>query len=286
MTGPKENDPGATGGNTGAVGEGICVGTAAFGKINQNPDVVKHKYAAVPRSDLVTEPANSFGINGFDARDYCFLLGHRRCFFNMKNGERFSRGGFRITHNRNVPVVVASNGDRSEIDVVDFAMDWVCIPIVSGEAYMPDIADRIVERDGKLVVNSHILETVPETNENWQASPVWHLCECHLIGVFGHEYADELLLWLAATVQRKKLHWSPLIFSKGYIGKTAIVDMLRAALGDENVASITVPEYWRRPDPETVMANTSVFAIDDLHDVQPDNVSSSHSLTSRGLSLF
>jgi hypothetical protein len=205
-----------------------------------------HRALSQPREDLVTDPPNSTGLNGFDARDWAYLTMDNQ-FVSLVTGEKMGPEPFRTAHRRNTPRVLKYKEVRGlQIAYLDdpsatsFAVDDIGIPVFATSLYAPTMTDdRVVILHGQRMLNSFRLNSVPVIDPNWKDHDGWRQCEAHIRNLIP-EGAEEIIKWMGYVVQHtgKKVKWTPIIKGIEGDGKTLISNMVEAAIGQANTRII------------------------------------------------
>ena len=209
-------------------------------------ETADHKSLSAPRDDLATDPPNSTGLNGFDARDWAYLTMDNQ-FVSLVSGEKMGPEPFRNAHKRNTPKVVKFKEVRGlrvpyldEPSATSFALDDMGIPVFTTEIYAPTMTeDRVVILHGQRMLNSFRLNSVPTIEPNWKEHDGWRKCEAHIRNLIP-EGAEEIIKWMGYVVQNigKKIKWTPIIKGIEGDGKTLISNMVEAAIGQANTRII------------------------------------------------
>lgn len=163
-------------------------------------------------------------------------------YFNMERGYYMKTASFDNLYTRDVPM---EGGSRQRASA--YAMENGFMSVVSQPVYLPTVDDRMVTVNGVPMVNVFNHCSVPECSEaDTVESDVYiSFVEKHLDMICGG--SDEgwvLQQWLAHQVQHmgKKMLWSPLLISIQGVGKSFIGELLRVALGAENVGVVKPSE--------------------------------------------
>ena len=209
-----------------------------------------HKSLSAPREDLVTDPPNSTGLNGFDARDWAYLTMDDQ-FVSLVTGEKMGQQPFRTAHKRNMPKVLKWKEVRGvrvsyldEPSATSFVMDDVRIPTFATTLYAPTMTeDRVIILHGQRMLNSFRLNSIPAVDPNWEDHDGWRKCEAHIRNLIP-EGSEEIIKWMAYVVQNmgKKVKWTPIIKGIEGDGKTLISKMVSAAIGQANTRIIGTEE--------------------------------------------
>lgn len=172
-------------------------------------------------------------------------------FHDTQDGVTMSRTSFSATHNRDMPI--KGDGPFRE-DAVQWALDRWNVPMVHDTMYYPG-KEAIISYDGKQWANIYNERSHPEITQGFTVDGtaainrfmlhLWHLCGQR------ERVWQNLISFMAHNVKYpgKKIRWVPIIKGVEGDGKTLLGQVLDAAMGGANVASI---------GPE-IVANTGGF---------------------------
>ena len=168
-------------------------------------------------------------------------------YYNMQTKRRCSSAVFNQIETRNVP-----GDDASKPSAVKYTSAFGFIDTVDGFIYMPPIppsvAQPIVEKESRRYVNTFNPNSIPYAEPiTPQGQETIDAVIQHIELVTGKKtYAKTLLQWLAYQVQqpgiKKEVLWAPLLIGPPGAGKSFFGTLLRQALGDENVGTVSSSE--------------------------------------------
>lgn len=162
------------------------------------------------------------------------------CFHDTTTGIGMSRTSFNATHDRDMPV--KGDGPMRE-DSVQWALHRWNVPLVHDTMYYPG-APAVVQYNGLEWANLCAESSFPRVAEGYSEDGragieafqrhMWELC-----GRREKVYLN-LLSFMAHNVQKPgvKIRWAPIIKGVPGDGKTMIGNVMSAAMGGRNVASI------------------------------------------------
>ena len=171
---------------------------------------------------------------------FCYIKESDK-FYNTATGSIYSVESFRVEYSKFMPM---KSGGSTREDPAAWARDHWQVVTVDGLMYRPD-QPEFFRYAGREYANSFNPATmpVPTTPSAHAAACIQHF-QSHLYLLCGkRDWLYFLLLgWIAHNVQKPghKIRWAPLIKGVGGDGKSAIGELLFAALGEANV-KITSP---------------------------------------------
>lgn len=184
--------------------------------------------------------ARSFGGNSSMpewARPWVFVSDMDK-FFNTETKEELTVLGFRVAHNRFMPVNREGHHERADVAATE---DWG-MPVVAHKSYMP-ACGPVFEMFGRRWVNLYRPESVPEVPAvlspddlaavaTVQAHFERYLPDARERGLF--------IAWLAHNVQHpgKKIRWAPYVHGVQGDGKSFFAELVGCAMGGQNVRSL------------------------------------------------
>ena len=180
--------------------------------------------------------------------DWLYILS-LDCYYNVNNGEAYSRSAFDLACTASVPVD-PNTGTRASASrhVAQNAL----IDIVHGMEYMPLVEDQIIEMDQgfeerKRYLNIFMPNSIPKPRKKVSKSGSEYIRQLkdHLALLCGSEDHGWILeQWIAHQVQKPghKILWAPVIQSIQGAGKSYIAQLLKVLLGDINVKVISPSE--------------------------------------------
>ena len=183
--------------------------------------------------------------------------------------DRFARGeqlmttrSFNVEFNRHMP----RNAEGALVNyAADFAANDAGITTVEALAYLPFVTDNVVELNGRRYLNTYRHDLVPAEAEIVDPAMVSTMRN-HLQNLCGNREGvwRALEWWLAHNVQRPgvKIRWAPLIKGVQGDGKTALKQMLMAAMGADNVGEAGNAEIGSGFNDWAI--NVAVLAVEEL----------------------
>lgn len=149
----------------------------------------------------------------------------------------------------------------------DFALNVKNIRRVSGIVYDPRHGgeEGYFEIRGKEYVNEYRPSTVPREDPK-NAKRAGEIMEIHRTTLIKEkEYSDIILHWMAFNVQfpGRKIRWCPVIQSTEGAGKTILLNLMAAALGDENVKRIS-PVAMSDPKYNDWLVGAQVIGLEEI----------------------
>jgi hypothetical protein len=172
-------------------------------------------------------------------KDWVYINSHGS-FANLENLRLYKSESFNIKNGRHIP-----KGDGgSKQTAVKYIADNGFIESVDSIAYLPNIEDKIVYLDNCRLLNSFNKKTVPIESSHFsqQGKLVIEMVKRHIkLICYSNENCGILTQWLAHQVQHpgKKILWAPVIQSIEGVGKSFFGELLRVALGDRNVGTVS-----------------------------------------------
>jgi hypothetical protein len=163
-------------------------------------------------------------------------------FYDKDKGVAYSARAFNATFSRELTPTAEDVDDPAQLSrprvlPTDYATNEIRIPAVVDFIYSPAHPKMsLIENNGSLYINSYKPSYAP-------ADPsTAHICgeafTRHLANIIEEpEHQRTLLDWFAYNVQHpgKKIMWAPLIGGGQGIGKTLLLHIMAAALGESNV---------------------------------------------------
>jgi len=163
-------------------------------------------------------------------------------FYDKDKGVAYSARAFNATFSRELTPTAEDVDDPAQLSrprvlPTDYATNEIRIPAVVDFIYSPAHPKMsLIENNGSIYINSYKPSYAP-------ADPsTAHICgealTRHLANIIAEpEHQRTLLDWFAYNVQNpgKKIMWAPLIGGGQGIGKTLLLHIMSAALGESNV---------------------------------------------------
>lgn len=170
------------------------------------------------------------------AKPWVFLTDGDK-FFNTQTKQELTTLGFRNTFNRLMPI-----GRDGREDADKGALDQWNMPTAAHKAYWPGYPP-VFELNGLSWVNLYRPDSLPEIPATYSPGDLAAiaLIELHLDTFLADPRERHLLLsWLAHNVQKPgvKIRWAPYIHGVPGDGKSYFSELLKAAMGPQNVRSL------------------------------------------------
>lgn len=127
-----------------------------------------------------------------------------------------------------------------------FALDILCLPVVTGSIYRP-FAETIVEEDGIEYVNTYSdagVPTIPSLMDEDEEAAI-EIVHDHFKMLFPDERERNLLISFFANIVQnpeRRCRWAPLIYGGYGAGKTTCFEMMRMVLGSTNVMPVNAKQ--------------------------------------------
>lgn len=161
-------------------------------------------------------------------------------WYNCLNGVKLAPAAFNRVYGRYL-MSTESGGARPTMEPSDFALNLKgdMVKCVDGIVYDPrwQGAEPFFEKDGKTYVNTYLASSVPaldEVNAEWAGK----MLKKHLKKLIREPLYQRIILdWMAYIVQNpgRKIRWVPVIQGAQGCGKTFLLNILAAAIGNINV---------------------------------------------------
>lgn len=172
--------------------------------------------------------------------DGWYYVHHTDRFYHHRHGRWVTLQGFNSRYGRMIEPDV--DGRRSSAARV--ALDEVCIPVADVGMYAPHLGERFTV-GGRDCVNTFWPGSVPEADAHISAEGMAAITtvDTHLRHICGHRDAvyRALVDWLAYTVQHpgRKIRHAILLKGVEGDGKTVLLDLLAACIGEANVRTVS-----------------------------------------------
>ena len=222
-----------------AAGVPACFVNGLALKVNKKLDFFGEKMSLPSLRQLLSPDRTSVKLAG-DAPEWmqrhCFVKASST-FMDMLTGSESDKFGFDMEWSRMMPMKPQGNGKRESPS--EWAAHRWNIVTVDDKMYHP-LMGPIFEWAGKTYANVYRADSVPKIEE-YTADVVEQInaFNAHMLMLCGRreEVYWKILHWLAHNVQYpgRKIRWSPLIKGVPGDGKSIIADVMRAAMGMENV---------------------------------------------------
>jgi hypothetical protein len=172
------------------------------------------------------------------AAGWCYLREQGK-FFSLATKERITHQAFDAAFGRCCGYGMAEGAKRP----ADVALHELQIPVASNVMYFPAAAPFFAH-DGKQYANLYRPESEPEIPDPLSEADQTAVARVrrHLSFLLADPRAEAILLsWMAHNVRHpgKKIRWAPLLKGTQGDGKTALAEMLRSAMGAENVRNVS-----------------------------------------------
>lgn len=170
---------------------------------------------------------------------FCYVK-QSECFYNTVSGGTYSAESFRMEFSRYMPI--KQNGTRE--CPVAYARDRWNIVTVDGMEYRPD-CDTYFKYGSREYANEFLPGSLPPvTPPSPECLVAIQAFQQHLYLMCGNRdwLYFQLLYWIAHNVKHpgRKIRWSPILKGVPGDGKSIIADLMRAALGIDNVKMTSI----------------------------------------------
>ena len=161
-------------------------------------------------------------------------------FYNLDSYQMYKAEAFNLLNGHNI----AEGEGGGKQSALKYVSDNGFIPLANGVGYFPQLDSGVVNVEGRDYVNTfnHASIPAPAAVIDSNGETAISLIKTHLEVICGTpDNASILEQWLAHNVQflGKKILWSPVIQGIQGVGKSFIGALLKTALGDRNVGTVS-----------------------------------------------
>jgi hypothetical protein len=182
----------------------------------------------------IESAANDFhalpGIEKDTWSRWVFIMRHNEVV-NMISGERRPVNAFNTSMKPVVPLP-AKGAKPSAIDYLLGQCKGIAVLDAIYDPQQPEIFDV----KGEKYLNSFREDSMPDIAPDWEGRDAARIVSKHIGDNWGRD-AWHLIQWMAHNVQHPgvKICWSPILYGVQGDGKSIALDVLRAAMGQQNV---------------------------------------------------
>ncbi len=185
----------------------------------------------------------AFGGDPVELKRWAFLTADNE-FCNMLTGERIGRAAFDLAKSPITPMIEVTKRDGAtevkKLPPSKTLVDHLGGFVVTSTMYRPDIIGAPVAYNGLTYLNSYLPTSVPAADPDWKRHETWQIVRDHIHNILP-DGAETIIQWIAHNVQRPgmKILWAPVIVGVQGDGKTTLGKVIRVAMGDRNVQTVS-----------------------------------------------
>ena len=169
-------------------------------------------------------------------------------FVNLRDGRALSSKSFDMVYAKDVPP--PPDKEKPPAAHRFFALQEG--RTAYAQMYVPSMwcdgaGGQFFEHEMRHYLNGYNGHTVPRESAGWEQRPNYQIVQSHIRKLMGTESEAKLMTqWIAHNVQHPglKILWSPVVYGPQGSGKTTIERIMSAAMGQENVRTVSMDEVY------------------------------------------